>query len=70
MSVGKTRWTLIAKWCIMVFDRTYTRRNGEKFTVRITLDVEKIADDMARKLTYHGHTERRALAGGVKSEII
>lgn len=49
---------------------TFTRRNGTRFTIELTIDVEKIAEDIARKLAASSTTRATKSAGGIVAVIV
>jgi hypothetical protein len=49
--------------------KTYTRRNGTRFEMTLTVDVDKIADDMAQKLARSGNKRASKCSGGVVATI-
>ena len=54
----------------MKITRTFTRRNGEKMVIEVTIDVEKIAEDMAHNLARSGRTRSTKCDGGVIATVI
>lgn len=51
------------------FSKVYTRRNGERFMMTVSVDLERIADDMAARFTRHGRPAATALNGAIAASV-
>jgi hypothetical protein len=50
--------------------RTFTRRNGERVTVEIEIDMEKLIEDMAHKLARQGATRITKAGGSIIATVV
>ncbi len=50
--------------------RTFTRRNGEKLTIDIEIDMEKLAEDMAHTLANSGKSKATRLSGAIVAKVV
>lgn len=50
--------------------RTFTRVNGEQFTVAVSVDMEMLVQRIAERMALHGRTERKMVDGAVVARII
>lgn len=51
------------------FSKVYTRRNGQRFMMTISVDLERIADSMAHKHARHGRKASTALNGAIAARV-
>jgi hypothetical protein len=50
--------------------RTFTRRDGTEFEVEVTVDVDKLAQSLARKLTWHDRERATVCDGAVVAKRV
>lgn len=50
--------------------QTFTRRNGEKFTVDVQIDMNKLIEEMADKLARNGLTRITKAGGSIVATIV
>lgn len=48
---------------------TFTRRDGSRFELVLTVDDAKLAEDMARSMTRHGRTTAKKCSGAIVATI-
>lgn len=49
---------------------TFTRHNGEKFVIDVTVDLDKIAEDMAHSMARSGKQRATKAGGGIVAVVV